>query len=549
MDRVSVNIAGIGTYLPDTVKRNEDFDLAAGGLDAAWLAESGLRERRWAAPEETILDLALGAARRALGHARLSPNEVDLLILVSSTFRPSQLVPTGAVQLQDRLGIHKCLTLFLAETCCGALMALELAAAYLRAGQARNALIVAAETFSKTFNPASGLTFRIGFSMGDGAGAVVLSAGQDAPDGHVASYFDSSASFQSGLGIKPECVVTDGAPGAGLRFGFGGTPPSQDGRFLAPHEALDAIRRFTTTTVPVAVRGALERAGMTGDDVALFILHQPNRKFLEAWRAELAIPQERTLDTLSRFGNLSSVSVLVNLDMAYQTGRLHPGDTVLLASVGEGANWGAMLWRWRVPPDPGRDDLLRARPPTLQQRLVTIENLPLTEIFTKHVLPGTKEAYRHDELFHDFVPAWAVFEGVPLAAAFEYLRSTENMAEWTLSMRRLRRVRDDIFEGEEEATPTGRVFIRTLADERARTIEWRCSHADPDDLWLVHQGQLVEAQAAFGRPGTAFLWMNFVHERARRDPALGAGFRFMFARHRLEIANLKMILEDRFAAR
>jgi 3-oxoacyl-[acyl-carrier-protein] synthase III len=541
---IPVHLLGIGSELPERVMRNQDFDLAAGGVDDRWLAETGLRERRWAAPHETIIDLAERAARRALVHAGLAPDQIGLLILVSSTFRPNPVIPTGAVELQDRLGITRCLTLFLAETCCGALMAMDLAAACLRAGRARHALVVAAETFSKTFNPSAGVTFRIGFGMGDGAGAVVLGAGGDEP-GLLGAYFDSNASFKSGLGMRADRVDDGGDPSAAIRFGFGAAPPSLDGHLLPPHGVIEAIKRFTTSTLPVAVRGVLAGAGLAARDVDLFLFHQPNRRFLDAWRAELAVPEERTLDTLARFGNLSSVSVLVNLDMAYQTGRLAPGATVLLAAVGEGACWGAMLWRWRLPIVPDHDGLVRERPIPLAARLATIENAPLPELLAKHVLPRAKERLRADELFHDFVPAWAVFEGVPRAAAFAYLADTAHMAEWTMSMRNLRRLPGDVYVGDEEATPTGRVYVRTIADERAGTIEWRCSHTDPEDLWIVYKGVLVDAAEAFGRPGSALVWINFVHERVRRDPALAAGFRLMHAAHMVEIGNLKLILEAR----
>jgi len=544
---IPVNIAGIGTYFPRKVKKSADFDCAAAGVDPRWVEKSGILERRWASAEEAIVDLACQAGRRALEHAALSPKDIDRLFLVSSTLQPTFVVPGGAERLQTKLGIEQGPTFFLLETCSGALKAMDLAAASIRTGQAKNVLVVAAETFSKTFNPSSELTFKIGMSMGDGAAAVVLSGRPDWDDGQVASWLKSSGDFQSGLGMRPDVLEEDGEKRTGIIFGFGKVPPSSGGRPLPPNDAIREIKAFTTRTVPAALEAARAQAGLGREEIDFYLLHQPNREFIEAWKREAGIPEEKTLDTLRSLGNLSSVSVLTNLDMAYQAGRLKPGATVALAAVGEGGSWGAMIWKWRLSPDPRHRYLLEEPPATLAERLVTVERYSMIELWEKHILPGAKDRYRHEDLFSDFVPSMAVFEGVPLEAAFEFLAKTENMALWTMSMRNLRPVRGDIWEGDEAATPTGKVFIQTVADAQAKTIAWNAGHASPDDLWISYRGMLVDAQPAMGRAGTAFFWTNFVHERVKQDPMLKMGFKAMYSAHKIEIENLKMILEERFA--
>ena len=186
--------------------------------------------------------------------------------------------------------------------------------------------------------------------------------------------------------------------------------------------------------------------------------------------------------------------------------------------------------------------------PYVQNELITVENYSMEEMWGRFVAPGSKEYYTYDELFADFVPSWAVFEGVPIDDAFAFLAQTETMGLWTMSMRNLKLVRDDIYTGDEAATPTGKVFVRTIADEKAMTIEWQAGHADPDDLWIFYNGILTDAGPTLGRPGTAFLWTNFVPERIKADPMVAIGFKMMYSAHRIEINNLKIILEERYGA-
>lgn len=343
-----VQFAGIGVHFPDQVVANSDFPWQAAGVSEQHLARAGVRERRHAAAQETILELAYHASIQAIEHAGLSGSDVDRLILVTSTLQPGLLVPSGAIVLQDRLGMHNGQASTLLETCCGSIIALEQGAAMIRAGMARHVLIVAAETFSKTFHPTSPTTFEIGMSMGDGAGAAVLSASERGPDALIGSYVRSHADFQSGLGMRPMCVEESGTSSAVLGFGSSGAGPTFRGKPLAGQELIEALHWFTTTTVPAAIREVLAACRMGAGDVDFYCLHQPNRMFLDSWKREASIPETRTLDTLELFGNLSSVSVLANLHAAWEQGRLQRDDTVLIAAAGEGASYGAMLWKWGV---------------------------------------------------------------------------------------------------------------------------------------------------------------------------------------------------------
>ena len=341
----SVVLAGVGSAFPHQVKRNADFDYAEAGVAEERVLRGGVRERRWSPPSETMLDLAERACRRALDAAHVEASDVDRVLLVTSTLQPDVLVPAGATRLQSRLGAGGVASTIL-ETCCGSVVALDMAVGLIRSGASRCVLVVAAETFSKTFNPSSPLTFEIGMGMGDGAGAAVLRAGEGTDDGWVASHVQSGSDFQSGLGMRP----LSGDGGAKLAFGHGEAPPTWRGQPLSRQGLVDALQWFTSTTVPAAIAGVLARAEMTPDQIDFYVLHQPNRRFLEAWKAEAGIPAEKTLDTLGLRGNLSSVSVLANLDEAWRSGRLRRGDKVLMASAGEGAVWGAMIFTWTIDP-------------------------------------------------------------------------------------------------------------------------------------------------------------------------------------------------------
>lgn len=339
-----VIIAGVGSAFPEKVKRNSDFDYLSAGVQEERVRRGGVQERRWSGPSESNLDLAERACRRALASAGVSASEIDRLLLVTSTMQSGMLVPAGAVKVQDRLGVKGVASTVL-ETCCGSILAMDMAVGMIRSGQARHVLVVASETFSKTFNPSHAMTFEIGMGMGDGAAAVVLSCAQGSGDGWVASFVRSSSDFQSGLGMR---ALLSGRGEAVVAFGQGSCPPTWQGRPLSKGSLVDALQWFTSTTVPAAIRGVLAKAKMAVEQVDFFVLHQPNRRFLEAWKTEAGIPEGKTLDTLSRLGNLSSVSVLANLDVAWRTGRIARGDHVVLAAAGEGAVWGSMLWKWEI---------------------------------------------------------------------------------------------------------------------------------------------------------------------------------------------------------
>lgn len=337
-----VNIIGVGAYFPQRVKTNEAFDGAAVGVGARWFEALGVQARRVAGEDETIIDLAYEAARRAIEAAGVDPQQIDRIIGVSATPDPQRVAPSGFAELQRRLGIDECATFSLIDTCAGALMATELATQAIQLGIAKVVLVVAAEAFSKVFDGGSESGFKFGVGMGDGAGAIILSGDPAQPNGFMGAHLQTHTVFSSGLGVR----VAEG--GGRFTFGLGAAPPMLNGAPLDPREAAREIKAYTSATIPSAIEALFKKINITNDDIDFYFLHQPNRAFIDEWKRRAQIPDHKAIDTLSKYGNLSTVSVLANLNEAYQNNLLKYNDLIVFASIGEGVNVCAMAWRWHL---------------------------------------------------------------------------------------------------------------------------------------------------------------------------------------------------------
>eukprot|EP01106_Pelomyxa_sp_JSP_P000816 TRINITY_DN1119_c0_g1_i4.p1 TRINITY_DN1119_c0_g1~~TRINITY_DN1119_c0_g1_i4.p1 ORF type:complete len:457 (-),score=172.23 TRINITY_DN1119_c0_g1_i4:105-1322(-) len=283
-------------------------------------------------------------------------------------------------------------------------------------------------------------------------------------------------------------------------------------------------------------------------------------EFLTEWKKLAQVPEERTLNTFAKFANLSSSSVTVNLDQAFQEGKLKVGDVVVMAAVGEGTTYGAHVLRWAIasPPPPHACHLTPgASTPavdalrTLDDRLVNVEHYSPVEIFNK-VVAAVKRCTpceRHAEFFGDYIPVGVVVEGVPLDYVLDFLEDPANLCRWTLSMRNAQPPPaggDDVtWLFDEDVSPTKHTWLRQKVDRASRTFSWLCGHAK-GDLWMYYNGCVFDAMATHGRPGTAVMWSNYVHERVKKDPIYQMAFEGMHTAHMLEITNMKNILETEF---
>ncbi|MBP6318512.1 MAG: ketoacyl-ACP synthase III [Rubrivivax sp.] len=316
-------ITGTGSHLPPRRLSNDDMValLAARGVETsdAWIVErTGIRARHFAADGVACSDLALAASRAALQAAGRSAEEVDLIIVATST--PDMVFPSTAAILQHKLGIAGCPAFDLQAVCSGFVYALAVADAMIRAGSARCALIVGAEIFSRILDFDDRTTCVL---FGDGAGAVLLEA--SAEPGILASDLHADGRH---VGIL--CV-----PGTVAGGRVSGDPLlKMDG---------PAVFKLAVGVLDSAARAVLAKAGRTEADLDWLIPHQANIRIMQGTAKKLKLPPEKLIVTVDEHGNTSAASVPLALDVAVRSGRVQRGDTVMLEGVGGGFTWGAVL--------------------------------------------------------------------------------------------------------------------------------------------------------------------------------------------------------------
>ncbi len=318
-------IEGVGSYLPERVLTNREL---AGMVDTSdeWIVErTGIRERRIAAPGELTSDLAVAAAKAALAHAGTETDEIDLVLVATST--PDQTFPATATAVQAKLGITRGAAFDLQAVCSGFVYALTTADAFIRSGQATNVLVIGAEAFSRILDWTDRTTCVL---FGDGAGAVVVKAwhgsGNLGDRGILAGRLRSDGRYADKLYVDGG-VSSTGTIGH-LRM---------EGREVFKHAIVNMTAIMDET---------LAAAGAKPDDVDWFVPHQANIRILEGTARKFGIETGRVVITVDRHGNTSAASVPLALDVAVKDGRIKRGDLVLMEAMGGGFTWGAVLVRW-----------------------------------------------------------------------------------------------------------------------------------------------------------------------------------------------------------
>jgi 3-oxoacyl-[acyl-carrier-protein] synthase III len=310
----TARVVGLGHRLPDRVVPNGPIAERI-GVDTDWIVRrTGIRERRYAAPDERTADLALAAARRALSDAGLKPADIDLVLVATMT--PDELTPNTAPLVANALGLQAG-AYDIGAACTGWLSALSVGAAQIETGRSERVLVIGAETLSRVTNFDDKRTASL---FGDGAGAVVLSA-----EGEGA--------------IGPILLASDG---------------SMADTIVATHtERVLIMDGHTTFNMAVKVladstQQACDRAGVTLDEIDLFVYHQANGRILKAVAEKLDLPAERVADYVAETGNTSAASIPLTLSLLREDGRLRPGQRLLLSAVGAGFTWGAGVVEWGV---------------------------------------------------------------------------------------------------------------------------------------------------------------------------------------------------------
>lgn len=321
-----VQVLATGSFAPPHVITNAE--LAPLGYDADWIIQrSGIRERRRAGEDVAASDLAYEAATRCLEQAGVGADELDLIVV--ATLTGDSPIPSTACQLQRRIG-GRAAAFDVSAACSGFMYALVTGMQFVKTGSARRVLVVGSEVMSRIINPADTKTFPL---FGDGAGAVLLGAGSD----------------DQGL-----LAYTLGADGSGadlLRIPGGGSrEPMTPERLAAGRHYIQmegrTVFKWAVNLLADSVRQVLAEAGITTDDLSLFILHQANRRILDLAAEHLGIPPAKVIVNLDRYGNTSAASIPLALDEVHRAGRLNRGDHVLLSGFGAGLAWGTAVLRW-----------------------------------------------------------------------------------------------------------------------------------------------------------------------------------------------------------
>ncbi len=315
-------IIGTGSYLPSKTLTNYDLEKMVETSHEWIFTRSGISERHIAADGEMTSDLALHASRRAIEAAGISPDEIDLLIVATTS--PDQIFPSTACILQDKLGIRNGAAAFDMQAVCGGFVyALNTADMYIRGGQAKTALVVGAEVLSRMLDWTDRTTCVL---FGDGAGAVVLRA-SDEP-GIVASKLHSDGSHRGML--KADGRIRNGE--------VDGDPfIKMDGQ---------SVFKFAVKVLSDVVDEILEEQNLRGTDIDWLVPHQANIRIIEATAKKIGLGMNNVVVTVANHGNTSAASIPLALDAAVRDGRIKAGQNILIEAVGGGFTWGAVLIKW-----------------------------------------------------------------------------------------------------------------------------------------------------------------------------------------------------------
>jgi 3-oxoacyl-[acyl-carrier-protein] synthase-3 len=313
-------VSGTGSALPQRQVTNEELAATVDTSDE-WIVErTGIRSRYIASDGETTATLATEAARRALADAGLEAADVDLIVLATAT--PDQTFPSTATKVQAALGIDDCIAFDVHAVCTGFLYALSVADSMLRAGNARNALVIGAETFSRILDWEDRATCVL---FGDGAGALVLTA-EETENGILATKLHAD-------GRHNDLLFVDGGPSTTGTVG----KLRMKGREVFRHAVVNLAE---------VMNEVLDGAGLSAADVDWVVPHQANARILDATARKLGLPAEKVVVTVDRHANTSAASVPLAFDTAVKDGRIKRGDIVVLEAMGGGFTWGAAALRY-----------------------------------------------------------------------------------------------------------------------------------------------------------------------------------------------------------
>lgn len=322
-------VVGTGSYLPEKVMANADFERMV-ETSAEWItSRTGIRERHIVAENETTSDLAARAAALAMDRAGVARHEIDLLLL--GTTSPDNVMPSTACMTQAKLGMS-CPAVDVVAACTSFIYALHAGASAIESGRADTVLAIGAEALTRPIDFTERSTCIL---FGDGAGAIVLGVSEEP-------------------GVEAIVLGADGSGAKQLIIESGGaTSPMTVERARAGQQFAkmngSEVFRFAVRVIPRATAEVLDRSGHALDELAWLIPHQANKRIIDTIGERLGVDPERVYLNIDRTGNTSAASIPMALDDRYTSGRLRPGDLIALVGFGAGLTWGAAVLRWTMP--------------------------------------------------------------------------------------------------------------------------------------------------------------------------------------------------------
>lgn len=323
-----VGIIGTGKYVPERILTNSDLEKMVETNDEWIVSRTGIRERHIAAPGQATSDLAYEAALKALESAGMKAEELDLIIVATVT--PDSAFPSTACILQDKLGAKGAAAFDLSAACSGFVYSLATATGFIQNGMYNNALVIGADTLSSITDYTDRNTCVL---FGDGAGAVIVG---EVPEGRGFQSFDLGA---------------EGSGGSLLNLEAGGS------RLPASHQTVDdkkhfiymngrEVFKFAVRVMGSATERVLTKAGLTKENIDLFVPHQANIRIIQSAMQRLELPQEKVVINVDKYANTSAASIPLALVEAAEEGRMKAGDAVLMVGFGGGLTWGASVLIW-----------------------------------------------------------------------------------------------------------------------------------------------------------------------------------------------------------
>ncbi|HEX3032037.1 MAG TPA: beta-ketoacyl-ACP synthase III [Bacillota bacterium] len=325
---IPAGITGTGIGVPEQIITNADLEKKVDTSEEWIVSRSGIKQRHIAEQGVATSDLAVQAGRKALEAAGLAPEEVDLIIVGTAT--PDYPFPATACVVQDKLGAVNAVAFDLSAGCTGFAYSMAVGAQFINTGAYRNVLVIGAETLSRILNWEDRSTCVL---FGDGAGAAVLQP------------------VSEGRGFLACELGADGSKVSHLYQPAGGSKAPACAETVAAkqhtiHMVGKEVFKFAVKIIGEVTEKALEKAGLTKDDIDLFIPHQANTRIIEAAAKRLELPPEKVVVNVDRYGNTSAASIIIALDESVRSGRIKEGDIVALVGFGAGLTWAACILRW-----------------------------------------------------------------------------------------------------------------------------------------------------------------------------------------------------------